>query len=253
MAKDPAFNFYSDNFLSGTMFFTDEQTGKYIRLLCAQHQSGHLSEKQMNIICKSYDIDIFNKFIKDDEGLYFNERLEIEINKRKKYSESRSNNKKGKVKEEIICKSYDNHMGIGKNIILSSIIKDNIINNDIIETCFSFDDFWNLYNKKVDTKKCREKYNKLSEHDRSKIKVTLTIYLSSVKDKQFLKNPLTYLNGQCWNDNLFEPKQIIEADRICWYLNNARQQEDKKVKGTYLSYLKAKDFYKEQVTFLEYA
>ena len=112
--KDPAFNFYSDNFLSGTMFFTDEQVGKYIRLLCAQHLTGHLEEKHMIIICKSHDKDIWSKFIQDDAGKYYNERLEIEINKRKSYSESRSNNKKGKgLKKKKICKSYDNHMGIG--------------------------------------------------------------------------------------------------------------------------------------------
>lgn len=105
--KDPAFLFYSDNFLSGTMFFTDEQTGKYIRLLCAQHLTGHLEEKHMIFICKGRDEDIFSKFVKDSDGKYYNERLELEINKRLKYSESRSNNKKGKVK------SYDLHMGNG--------------------------------------------------------------------------------------------------------------------------------------------
>ena len=46
MAKDPAFLFYPSDFLTGTMFMTDEQVGKYIRLLCAQHQKGHLCEKR---------------------------------------------------------------------------------------------------------------------------------------------------------------------------------------------------------------
>lgn len=112
--KDPAFLFYSDNFLSGTMFFTDEQIGKYIRLLCAQHLTGHLKENHMIFICKSYDKDIWDKFKKDDDGLYYNERLEEEIMKRRKYSESRSNNKKGKVKTcDKNEKSYDFHMGNG--------------------------------------------------------------------------------------------------------------------------------------------
>lgn len=87
--RDPAFNFYSDNFLSGTMFFSDEQVGKYIRLLCAQHQTGHLSEKQMLYICKTYDEDIWKKFTKDENGLFYNDRLQVEIEKRNKYCESR--------------------------------------------------------------------------------------------------------------------------------------------------------------------
>src|SRR6185369_74024 len=93
MAKDPAFLFYSDNFQSGTQFFTDEQTGKYIRLLCAQHLHGHLSEKQMLFICKERDEMIWEKFKKDSNGKYFNERLDFEAEKRKSFSESRKSNR----------------------------------------------------------------------------------------------------------------------------------------------------------------
>lgn len=110
MAKDPAFLFYTNDFMSGTQFFTDEQVGKYMRLLMAQHQHGHLSENQVIIICKSYDKDIMSKFAKDIKGLWFNERLEIEIEKRKSFVESRSKNKQGKTKAKIISSSYDNHM-----------------------------------------------------------------------------------------------------------------------------------------------
>ena len=45
--KDPAFLFYSSDFLSGTMLMSDEEVGQYIRLLCLQHQKGHLKEKDM--------------------------------------------------------------------------------------------------------------------------------------------------------------------------------------------------------------
>ncbi len=107
MAKDPAFLFYTGDFTTGTQFFTDEQVGKYMRLLMAQHQHGHLSENHVIMICKSYDNDVMQKFTKDCNGKWYNERLDIEIDKRKKYAESRSNNKKGK---KIISKSYDPHM-----------------------------------------------------------------------------------------------------------------------------------------------
>lgn len=110
MAKDPAFLFYPNDFSSGTQFFSDEQVGKYIRLLMAQHQHGHLPENHMIFICKSYDKDIFSKFVQDSEGRWYNERLEIELDKRKNYISSRSKNKEGKTKEKIISKSYENHM-----------------------------------------------------------------------------------------------------------------------------------------------
>jgi hypothetical protein len=112
--KDPAILFYTSDFITGTLTMTDEQVGKYIRLLCLQHQKGRLTEKDMLFICKSYDEDIFCKFIQNGDKKYFNERLESEIKRRLKYSESRSNNRKGSQKKEEknsdISLSYDYHM-----------------------------------------------------------------------------------------------------------------------------------------------
>lgn len=115
MAKDPAFLFYTGDFCTGSQFMTDDQLGKYLRLLMAQHQHGHLSEKQVLHICKSYDSDVMKKFIKDEQGLYYNIRLEHEINVRKNWVESRSKNKLGKSKTKKSTskkpsKSYDSHM-----------------------------------------------------------------------------------------------------------------------------------------------
>ncbi len=116
MAKDPAFLFYTNDFSSGTQFFSDEQLGIYLRLLMAQHQHGHLSEKQVIFISKSYDNDIMQKFAKDEKGLFFNERLELEILRRKNYTDSRGRNKQGKTKdltdieEGNTSKSYEKHM-----------------------------------------------------------------------------------------------------------------------------------------------
>jgi uncharacterized protein YdaU (DUF1376 family) len=99
MAKDPAILFYTSDFISGTLTMTDEQRGKYILLLCLQHQKGKLTEKDMLNICKTYNEDIFSKFKKNGQGLFFNERMDEEINKRKKYSESRRKNRSGKKKK----------------------------------------------------------------------------------------------------------------------------------------------------------
>lgn len=92
MAKDPAMLFYTSDFIVGTMAFSDEQVGKYIRLLCMQHQHGHLTMKEIMSILKVKDMDILSKFKEDERGLFYNERLDIESNKRKKYVKSRQNN-----------------------------------------------------------------------------------------------------------------------------------------------------------------
>lgn len=127
--KDPAFLFYSNDFLSGTMLMTDEEVGQYIKLLCLQHQKGHLKEKDMLNICKSYNEDIFSKFEKDKDGNYYNERLEYESNKRKAYSESRRNNRKKKETHEEdmknICNSYEEHMENENENINKDINKNN--------------------------------------------------------------------------------------------------------------------------------
>lgn len=139
--KDPAFLFYSSDFLTGTMFMSDSQLGKYIKLLCIQHQKGHLSEKDMLNICKRYDKDIFDKFIKDNDGNYYNIRLQKEIDKRRNYSKSRSENRKNKITFENICFSYVKHMeneneNINKNNILE-YINNNKLNN-IIELLLEY-------------------------------------------------------------------------------------------------------------------
>ena len=110
MSKDPAFLFYSSDFLTGTLLMSMEQKGKFITLLCIQHQKGHLSEKDMLHICGSYDEDVFTKFQKDEQGKFYNIRLEEEVDKRKAYSESRRNNRKKKEDVNNISSSYVEHM-----------------------------------------------------------------------------------------------------------------------------------------------
>ena len=162
MAKDPAFLFYSSDFLTGTMFMSNEQVGKYIRLLCVQHQKGHLTEKDMLNICKAYDDDIWLKFVKDNDGMYYNVRCENEIIKRKKYSQSRANNRKSsnndKKHMKNISKSYVKHMeneNENENIIKIKKEKEPKFQKPSLEDLKKYchdrnkgvdpDKFWNYY------------------------------------------------------------------------------------------------------------
>lgn len=72
--------------------------------------------------------------------------------------------------------------------------------NDGIE----FDDFWNAYGKKVDTAKCKSKWLKLTHEQHTEIMANVFDYVAANSDKQYRKNPLTYLNGQCWLDEIIE-------------------------------------------------
>lgn len=94
MAKDPAFLFYSSDFLTGTMFMNNEQVGIYIRLLCAQHQHGGIIDKISFNSLVGDNLLIRNKFIETESGFY-NDRLKNECDKRSEFCKSRNNNKKG--------------------------------------------------------------------------------------------------------------------------------------------------------------
>jgi hypothetical protein len=102
--KDPAFLFYSGDFTVGTQMMSYEDKGKFIHLMCLQHQTGHLTEKHMLQVCGTHESDVFSKFKKDNDGLYYNERLDAEIAKRKAYSQSRANNRRKKDDEKDMYK-----------------------------------------------------------------------------------------------------------------------------------------------------
>jgi uncharacterized protein YdaU (DUF1376 family) len=95
VAKDPAFLFYPNDYLGGTLGMTFEEKGAYIELLMLQFNRGHMDGHMVGQTVGQIFGRIQNKFIVDDNGLYYNERLEYEINKRKQYTESRKNNLTG--------------------------------------------------------------------------------------------------------------------------------------------------------------
>ena len=95
MSKDPAFLFYPNDYIGGTMGMTFEEKGAYMELLMLQFNRGHMSEDIINQVVGQLWNKLKDKFEVDDHGLYFNQRLEQEKLKRKKYTSSRKNNIKG--------------------------------------------------------------------------------------------------------------------------------------------------------------
>jgi hypothetical protein len=205
MAKDPAVLFYTSDFLSGTFTMDNEQVGKYIRLLCLQHQKGKLSEKDMLSICKAYDVEIWDKF-KVEDGLYYNERMLNETIRRQKFSESRRNNAKS-PKKESTSEAYAKHMETETENRTITINEN--INID-------FDWFWNEYDKKIgDKQKLKKKWNKLTDEERQNAMNYLDLYKQSVPDKQFRKNPETFLNNKSWNDEIIN-RSIATSNKLSY-------------------------------------
>jgi hypothetical protein len=207
MAKDPAVLFYTSDFLSGTFTMDNEQVGKYIRLLCLQHQKGKLSEKDMLSICKAYDSEIWDKF-KVEDGLYYNDRMLNETIRRQKFSESRRNNAKS-PKKESTSEAYAKHMETETETENRTITINENINID-------FEWFWNDYDKKIgDKQKLKKKWNKLTDDERQNAMNYLDLYKKSVPDKQFRKNPETFLNNKSWNDEIIN-RSIATSHKLTY-------------------------------------
>lgn len=135
--KDPAVLFYPSDFLSATVLWTDEEIGKYIKLLCLQFLQNGVSEDEIDAVCGD-NKRVRSKFHPCDDGLYRNPRMAEEAEKRRTFSESRrsnaykryENNTSNASAEQVqcICSTSAVHM-INENININKDI-DKSVNRD---------------------------------------------------------------------------------------------------------------------------
>jgi hypothetical protein len=195
MSKDPAVLFYTSDFLSGTFTMSNEQVGKYIRLLCLQHQKGKLTEKDMLSICKAYDDEIWCKF-KIENGVFYNERMLNETVRRQKFSESRRNNAKS-PKNDSTSKAYAKHMETETETVNETINRTKTEIRD-----WKFEDWWIWYDYKISKDKAKKSWQKLNEQEKDLALQSVKDYVNSTPDKLYRKHPTTYLNQKSFNDEI---------------------------------------------------
>lgn len=104
--KSPAFQFYANDFLHGTAFFTAAQTGGFIRLLCHQWGHGAIPDdaRIMRQLTGCTDEDlafILQKFTHNADGLLENRRLEAVRREQKKYARKQAANAKARWGKEL--------------------------------------------------------------------------------------------------------------------------------------------------------
>ena len=95
MAKDPAFLFYPNDYIGGTMGMTFEEKGAYMEILMMQFNRGHMTEHMIRQTVGQLWDNLKDKFDIDEQGMFYNVRLEEEKEKRQRFTQSRRNNKKG--------------------------------------------------------------------------------------------------------------------------------------------------------------
>lgn len=77
----------------------------------------------------------------------------------------------------------------------------------------SFEIFWNIYQKKSDKVKCLKIWSTINHQEHSFIYEQARKYVATTPDVKFRKNPLTWLNGQCWNDEIIEQPKVLVSKK----------------------------------------
>lgn len=207
--KDPAFSFYYQDFLVGTAFMSLEATGAYIKCLCHQAHNHNLTEQQIKAICVTDETfrQVIPKFKTDETGGLYNERCRYEVNKRRKYSESRSTNRKGDQKQEVEQEQAEEVEPEPEVVVEEKVIGKVLDFTKELNIPFEF--WWDEYRKKVgDIKKLTKKWSSLTEVDRVKAFEHTKRYVIATPDKAYRKNPETYLNNKAWNDEIITKSEI---------------------------------------------
>lgn len=209
MSKPPAFQFYAQDFLTGVMYLTNEEKGIYITMLAKQWTDGRIPKKRLGFLV-GYDWENLSQELKDkfeDCGAYIvNKRLEEEREKKSRFLEKQKLNGKlgGRPKKKTRPKNpkqtqkkpleEEDEIEVEKEIEKAE--------EGETEIYPTFDDFWELYDKKTGKEKSVQKWNKLKQAEKELIINHIPLYRKSQPNKKYRKNPETYLNNKAWEDEI---------------------------------------------------
>lgn len=79
------------------------------------------------------------------------------------------------------------------------------------ETDDGFDEFWKLYGKKGTKKKAQTSWKRIKPSIELQLDIynATRLYVQSTPDIQFRKNAETWLNNECWNDEVFLKQKAV--------------------------------------------
>lgn len=145
-----------------------------------------------SVIC---DFELFEFDANDFWSISVNRRIDIRNSKSEKARASASARWSKKNDDANALRTQSECNAIKEK---KSKVNKSKVNTDL----YPFEDFWNAYQKKVDSKKCKDKWSKLSEEEKKEAMSKVCDYVKSTPDAQFRKNPQTWLNGRCWEDEI---------------------------------------------------
>ena len=97
-------------------------------------------------------------------------------------------------------------------VVLLNTIQDEPLRQDKTN---GFDLFWSLYPKKVDKVNALKKWASLKLYNHRSMQECINGLKEQLRlkderfkrEKQFIKSPTVYLNGQCWNDEIIQKQE----------------------------------------------
>lgn len=193
------FGINPDKFIADCVDLTDDEIGKYFRLLChAWKQEAHLIEdiKRINNIPENPNMEItkylLNRFFKKDKKGYYCPAQLDEWN----WATEKSN----KATESI-----NKRWSYGRNTNNS-----NSNNNNKIKYTSDFEDVWNkLSVKRGNKKNSFIAFNKLNEVDKNKIVEKYNFLISTISDPQYYPHFSSWLNGDRIDEDIHLGEQAI--------------------------------------------
>ena len=179
-------------------------------------------------IDKDMVIKILERFSKDDKIRYINGHISI-----KHFVKHQANNPKINKGIELLLKEVPidliewididfNKLSITKDslyIRLDKTSKDsnysntntntnsNINTNSNTKVNIEFENFWELYDKKVSKLKAEPLWDKLSNIERKSVMNYIPEYKESQSDKFYRKNPDVFLRNKAWEDEIIIKQQ----------------------------------------------
>ena len=96
---------------------------------------------------------------------------------------------------------------------------------------YQFECMWEAYGKKGNKKTSRAKFNKLDILDQNLIYDHIPIYVLSTPDKQYRKNFETYLNQECWNDEVITNENNEQSNQQLSSRDQQRQSIAKDIEA----------------------
>jgi len=194
--------------MDGVRGYDAEFIGIYIMLLCRQAETFRiekdiikLSRWMGGISSAKIENVLAQKFLSDEHG-FFNvvmDQVLEEVAKKSESARKSANDRWAKIRTqcERNANASETHPKIDANDMLIKESKEK-------EKKIVFARFWDLYDKKVDKHKCIGYWDKLTNEEIELIFQHIPRYKISQPDKQFRKDPKSYLYNRSWENEIID-------------------------------------------------